>query len=500
MKIKRITSLVLACLLLLSGCSNSAEAEDNSQSETLIPAEESTQETAPIETLSADEVDDIPDSLKYDDMDIRFVIAEAFGSFSVDSIIAEEDDLGDPVHEAVFKRNHKVNERLAVNITAAEVYGSTEFSQKIRNSVQSNSNDFDIIAATGFYNSGLAFDRILYNLDNIDYIDTDKKYWGTDFINDFMLGDVKPWVTGDITLRYIGGTYAMFVNSALWEDHYTGENIYDVVNEGKWTLDALRAYTENIYYDKNADGKDDCDDIWGIISNGTHSIDGFAAGALLKFSEKDDEGIPKITLPNEHTYNVLDKLFTVVYNDNTGFFQVGDNEVSVQFAKGSAMFVPLRIYESGIDLRSMEDDFMIIPMPKYDEAQPYYNSTTHDGLNVYGIPVTNEDPDIAGSVLEVMAAESYAMVTPVFYEVALKAKYVRDSQSGQMLDLIREHISSDFAGLYSHSIQDITWRIRSFFQTGKRDYASSLAKSQKTWDIVIKNLVKKIDEISDYGV
>lgn len=83
----------------------------------------------------------------------------------------------------------------------------------------------------------------------------------------------------------------------------------------------------------------------------------------------------------------------------------------------------------------MDDDYMIVPVPKCDEIQEYYNTRLDDNLQIVVIPITCVDIDIVGAALEIMASEVYQRVAPVCYEQALKVKYSCDQQSGQMIDL-----------------------------------------------------------------
>ena len=64
---------------------------------------------------------------------------------------------------------------------------------------------------------------------------------------------------------------------------------------------------------------------------------------------------------------------------------------------------------------------------------------------MFGIPVTNTKMDMTGMLLEALAAESYRTVTPIYYEMALKIKYVRDDISAIMIDLVREGVTADLA-------------------------------------------------------
>ena len=98
-------------------------------------------------------------------------------------------------------------------------------------------------------------------------------------------------------------------------------------------------------------------------------------------------------------------------------------------------------------MRSMETDFGIIPMPKHDDTQDRYYTCVLENMTVLGIPTSVKDPELSGLVLEMLAEEGYKSVVPTYFEKALGAKYVRDEQSNEMLDLILDTVWFDFAYL-----------------------------------------------------
>lgn len=140
----------------------------------------------------------------------------------------------------------------------------------------------------------------------------------------------------------------------------------------------------------------------------------------------------------------------------------------------------------------MEQEFRIVPVPKLNEEQEHYNTMLHDGVTLFGIPITNQKLEETSVTLECMASESLKTVTPAYYEVALKVKYARDNESGMMIDLIRENVSADFAALYSNNIANVVHFFRNNLSSKKDNIASALEKNQKLWN---KSMSKLLDNI-----
>ena len=68
---------------------------------------------------------------------------------------------------------------------------------------------------------------------------------------------------GDLALSSLTGTYCYFYDKTDAET-YKLENLYDVVWEGRWTLDYLMNVTKDIYEDLNGNGERDSDDYYGM--------------------------------------------------------------------------------------------------------------------------------------------------------------------------------------------------------------------------------------------
>ena len=119
----------------------------------------------------------------------------------------------------------------------------------------------------------------------------------------------------------------------------------------------------------------------------------------------------------------------------------------------------------------MEQDFGIIPFPKYDEAQENYRTVTAQTGNVIALPVTVTDPDRSALIVEAMAAESVETVRPAFYDVCLTGKYVRDDESSDMIEIILDNKVYDLGYIFNIG------SFRSTLQNLEKAYSSDVASA-----------------------
>ena len=113
---------------------------------------------------------------------------------------------------------------------------------------------------------------------------------------------------------------------------------------------------------------------------------------------------------------------------------------------------------------------------------------TYDELNQI-VPMTVQDDDKVGTIIEALNAEGYKTVTPVFIETALKVKYARDNESVQVIDMLIANRIFDFGYVYDCWGGCGFW-LEGLVQGKKTDFESYYAKNEKK---ILKNYQKVFD-------
>ena len=504
---KKTLTLLLAMLMLVSAAMTScSDATDNAETAPVssqtasapdAAAEEETEEIQDLYTMTG-----LPRDLDLNGYDVKFDVEEGNnGSLTARSVWVDEDS-GDVVDAAVYQRNMSVMERLNCSITlmASDTYGnSSNTKTRLRTQVQAGSDDIQLAGFYQYYGTVIATENLVYNMANLPYNDFTRDYWGTGYMDALSYKGAYFFATGPMALRYTGGVYVTYVNSALWAEFYPEADLYDVVRDGKWTYDYLYDVTNATYVDENGNGQADVTDVYGFILSLQDMVDGMAVGADVKWSERDSDGNVAITLNNERSITFYEKLYKLMYNSTGAHSATQDDSVTVMkmFHDGYGMITINKMFQAEIYLRDMDDNYTIIPIPKLDEAQEAYNSAIHDGCTLFAVPITAGNPDAVSAVLEALAAESARLVSPAYYDQALKVKYTRDSDSGEMIDLIYSNISTDFVFMYSNNISDIAHFFRNNISNKNEALASAMAKQEKPWSKVLPRFLEKLDDVID---
>lgn len=479
---RMITASVLLCLLLCSSCSGDRNSAHETKNDDTAQATEAV--TAPVY------IDHLPADLDFSGYNVRIF---GGGSFEVTS-----EETADIVNDAIYRRNRAIEDRLNVTITPLTYEGNgwDVFVGLVTSTVMAGSDDFDAVTGNMWWAATLSLNGMLYNLYDAPYLELDAPWWATDYINGLAYKDNIYWLTGPITTSWTDQKMCNFVNLDLWNTLYPDEDIYDIVNAGQWTLDRLNQYITEVYQDLNGSGSPDAGDRFGFINESDLMVEMFAYAAGVKVAPFNEEGVPTLTFTEDASALIAfwDRMYPIRTHQYCLQLSTAAGNTNVQsmenFMEGNILFAPGFLFNTSQHLRDMEDDYGVLPMPKQDEAQETYISVSKDSISIYGLPKTVSEGgrDAVLAVLEAAAAEGYNTVTPVYFENALKNKYLRDERSIDIINMMSENPVSDFGAQY------LDLGFHSFMRNLKSASVTSTIKSKsKFFQATLKKMIENLE-------
>ena len=230
---------------------------------------------------------------------------------------------------------------------------------------------------------------------------------------------------------------------------YGVEGVYDLVREGKWTIDKLMELADSVYTDVNGDGAKDEDDYYGYVTadNGCLILSYFY-GFDQRLAVVED-GKVNMVLNTEKSAAICDKIYRLTNAQGTYKPTDASNAgIYTVFVNENALFCPMQLQYVYRQLRDYENSYGVVPLPKWDEAQSEYYSVCDAGANVMVIPVTALNTEMIGAVVEALSAYSWRTVMPTYCDIVLNRKSARDPESAEMMELILASRVIDFAYLY----------------------------------------------------
>ncbi len=356
----------------------------------------------------------------------------------VDEYLPEDSD--DPVESAVYRRNKAVEDRFGITITATES-SSSDWEVDAINSVLAGDDAYDIIfphtrAAFVYANQGAA-----YNINDISSIHLEKPWWSQDVRNSFNINNHLYILDGDISTHRLSQAFCLVFNKRIFDELGLAYP-YKMVKDGDWTFDNFAYLVKKGAADLNGDGvlKYE-DDQFGYYATDWHGSIAILYTTGAKVYDKDEEGNLQLTLYSNKVVSAFDDYFALVRNNACIFSCAQFRQYDSFFNSGRLMFC-----DAGLDsvrgLRNMDDDFGVLPYPKYTEDDEYataVNAHAHVGI----IPITVSDVERTGAIIEALCAYGSRDVIPAYYDVTLKTKHSRDTESEEMLDIIKDSIIYD---------------------------------------------------------
>lgn len=453
---KKWIAILLAMTTLLPiavSCGKGGEDPAQTTTQTTVATTAAAEVTtaAPAETDKYEIGDTLPDDLDFKGAEIHFL---SRGRSWCKDVIDVADMTGEVINDAVYNRNAAVEDRLNIKIVDHKDSGTDDYEivNLMKVQVPAGSSDYDVVCSATYALLSGVTENLFQNYLDMDYISLDRPYWSQGINEANHVGNGQYLTTGAICLSYYRFIFATYFNKDMFDEHSV-PYLYDVVQDGKWTLDYQNEIISGFYSDLNGNNTADEADRFGFVINHDRiGVDSYWSALELPILGKDADNFLIFAPNKERMATAIEKLNHLVW-DNEAVWRVtnygADEEqydLIKMFAEDRAATVTLRLIEvENESIRNMESKYGIIPMPKLDEAQEKYHSHVHDNVDSFCVPLTTYDAELemVGAVMEAMASEGYRTLMPAYYETALKTKYVSDEQSVEMLDLVIENLYVD---------------------------------------------------------
>jgi hypothetical protein len=405
---------------------------------------------------------------------------------AIDIYAAEE--TGDVVNDAIYRRNRTVENRYDVSIAETPV-SVNDGNNTVNRIVKSGDMSCHAVVANGIESFAMATNNLLLDLHEIPYVSLKGPWWDTALNRDMSILDKQFYAACATNIMAYDATWiAMFNKKMLVDKGYSPTNIYDMVKSGKWTLSSYIELTKDYIVDIDGDNKMTDKDQYGTSGQGDLGT-GFYIGAGMRYIEKDENNRLVLKPFDERAANVLE-LVAEICKTEVGFNSHGPMNKSGYPEYGRTLLAENRslfFTETLLcvrALRDMADDFGVVPMPKYDESQQKYISLVHHwAASLTLVHATCPDIEMTGVIIEEMAYQSHKSVLPVYFDIAINGKYLRDEESIEMIDYIMENRVVELA--LANNYGNLAGNILAAIYSGRGDFASIYEKAEAA---VIKRL------------
>lgn len=491
---KKITVLMLLAALLVSAtaCQDTPDPETTAAADPVNAVTEAEAETSPF-------VDDDLPALDYDGRTATFYIGDYMNAFW-DDFYAESSN-GERINDAIYDSIQAMDERL--NISLVQYQDSfnwpvTDHAKRVTNSIQAGDNSFDVLFSVYNFISEQLTSPYFVSLNDTPHVDLSKP-WYNQSIPDALPGDDTWFIVGDAGLGNIKHTFCIFFNSDLLLANGIDDDLYAMVDEGTWTLDAFVTIATQGYVDANGDEKQDPDDSYGLTFGDANKLLGFYSALGVKIVGVSDAGYT-LEYGSERAVSAIEKLCDLAHlNDSVGpiygntadhpEWQIatgGGNYASTNFIAGKSLMSCSLICDAVTIMPEIGFTCGILPYPKYDVDQQNYQSFLQ--RSCYSLIPTTADLEFSGALLEAWSSQAYRKITPEYFETALKTRYSQDSESSRMFDLIRSSITYDPGEIFGIYIDSASGLFRNAIVDNKSNWASQIKSNETKWQTALDEI------------
>jgi len=411
------------------------------------------------------------------------------------------------INDAILQRNENVKERLNCEIEYIYSRGNYEnqtvYVTKAESFANGDENEFVDIYASYSMTTALASTKglcanLMTYVNKDGGLNFDNPWWPSTMVKEAMFDNMLFVCTGDISTNLLWMMETMYFNKDLLitlKGEGAPDELYDLVNDGGWTIDKFYEYCKDVYSDENSDQKKSSGDQVGYICTWDGYYDDFYVGAGFNMCERNADGdlIISEEWGGEREDNFVKGLVDFTFTND--FLYATDSVAKTMFPTGLALFHNDRAHYAKTARETAEIEYGILPMPKLDTNQENYSTNIGFPHTLYAIASTSEQPESAALVLESTAAQSFTVITPVLFEDALKLRYSPELNDALMFDILRDTLCFDVGRIYCSSLDNNSWDIfRSSIAKGSTSYPTKIkavrTKSQTLVDTLIADLTK----------
>ena len=475
---KKSFLILCAVLVGLLCCSCSGDPADSAegsgktdavQEQAAAEAAETEKEWVPYEGL---------EDHNYDGYNFTILSYDTNASWNL--YLDSEGENGELLNDAAFRRNTEIEEMLGI---AIEQVPSGEYESMYSNSVVAG--DTDVYDLVCFYAPGqratYITENMAYDWKQIPNLRLDAPWYNQNGNETFTIAGKQFFGISDIT--FAGQQNSSILFNMEMVENYNLQSPFELVDAGKWTIDAFRSYFEGVYLDTNGNGEKDDGDNYGLSCHRNHMGRVVAGSGEMEVYCGDDGFV--VNLYSDKLVSLFEKILAITADPNVR--ATTNNDDINLLSNGNAMFIT---YASDpAKLRDVPIEFGYLVFPKYDEAQENYITEAQGGL--MAVPTTASNLERSGAIIEALSAGSNKYLREAFIQNYVENKVLRNEDSIRMYRLARSVLTYNISynidpadllaahKFYSTMIGDPTLSHASYYESIRESVETAYAELYK---------------------
>lgn len=427
----------------------------------------------------------------YDGHNFR-ILTGAPTEWGIDLVYTEE-MTGETFNDSVYQRNSRIEQLLNITIVSVE---QSSVSTAITQAVMSGTDDYDIAYDSLSSCAGMATNDYLVDMKPLEKLNLDMPWWDKASIDSLSVADRTFFAENDINMHYNEATWVLYFNKKIITDSQL-ESPYDLVRSNQWTMDKMREMMIEVSRDADGNGEMNAPEDYFGFSTHWGSYVGMLSGGGETLITKTESGEYVSNMLSERFIDVAmkigqildDQTITVIPDRLKGAASADNQWATNTFYNGHGLFYG-EVIGSFSRLREMENDFGLIPFPKYESSQENYTCQVLNSALGMCIPRSYSNLDRTCDIIEAMAIDSHRYLLSDYFDVTITNKSMRDEDSKEMLEIIFTYRIYDLGDVYGWG--SLSSLLQTALKNGGDGFASTAAKSEKSTEKAAAKAVEKL--------
>ena len=360
----RLTALFLVMLLTGSIFVSCGGAETET-----VAADQSGAQTEAPPTVETDYLETLPQT-QYEGETFTIIGEDTAQRPNFD----QGESTGDAFNYVLFNRRILTENLYDIVIEQKSMPDRGSSNNEVQRSVLADESVYDLVSNPFIQGSAvLMVNNLLRDMKTLPTVNFANDWWAQNVVEHFMVNNKMYLTTGTFSPSYFLSATAVLYNTELAAQYQLGD-LPALVQEGGWTLDAMQTMMQNSTHDLNGDGAiDEKNDLIGAITTSESGRALFVAAGGTLIEKQGNTYV--LDMASARNVDIMDTLHGIFANALDSAYWVADSITSGKndvFEQNHSMFTVTTLMFVSAELRDMEMDYGILPLPKWDTAQENY--------------------------------------------------------------------------------------------------------------------------------
>ncbi len=361
--------------------------------------------------------------------------------------VPNEDSNYAKVSDAVGSRNDLIEQNHGLKI---EIYADKAPVAYLRDQQTAGTADFDLVCDSVDNMVQSIPEHLFWSIES-EKLSIDESWWDRECMDAISIAGKSYFLSGDALITDDDNIYLYLYNKKMYDEnadlHAYGD-IYDIVKEGKFTLDLFQEMCALVSHaDENGE--------WGFNATYGNLSHSYGATVLVNgcnfamaSTDPNTEDYFQLNVNSGLGQTVFDKVYQImsdkqitqraelIIGQGSRPSQYGFSELEEMFVNQRGLFYNTTSSSISILKRTdMDFEFGVLPTPKYNEDQARYcNTVNRYQSSVIGIPICCKNMDAAYALLDALGYYGEGVKT-AYYQETLQLQTLSEEDS-EMLDLV----------------------------------------------------------------